>query len=189
MKRLFAVIFSVLILTAPYSLSIAAGGKLYRASNLWYEYDRAGKIKPIPSINYKKGIIIPAGTQVKDVTVTEGRRGSMVIDFVISKGGKKYAIHYQPKYHTGIDVEVYKKRLFTPKSFEALTKGFTKSEMKGVKNGKVTAGMRKKAVLVTYGYAPEHRTESIKSNVWLYWLDRFRTRKVAFNDKGVVVSE
>lgn len=189
MKKLFAGILTGVILLSGLSFATAGEGKLYTACNLWYEYDRAGNLKPIPGINYKRGIIIPAGTEVTGVTVSKGRRGTMVIDFVTAKDGKKFSIHYQERYHPGLDIETFKNRLFTSKTLSVLTKGFSKIEMKGVKGGKVTTNMRKKAVLVAYGYPPEHKTESIKSDVWLYWLDRFRTMRVVFNDKGVVISE
>lgn len=189
MKKIFAVILSGIILFSAVSLAVAAKGKLYTAYNLWYEFDKSGNIKPITGINYQRGIIIPAGTEVKNVVVGEGRRGAAVIDFQVAKDGKKYSIHYQSRYHPGVDIETFKKRLFTSQSRSVLTRGFTKTELKGVKSGKVTAGMRKKAVIVAYGYPPEHKTESTKSNVWIYWRNRFVTTKVVFNDKGVVVSE
>ncbi|MDH3976537.1 MAG: hypothetical protein OEV42_19915 [Deltaproteobacteria bacterium] len=189
MKKLGVLILSGIIFLWGTSFATAGKGTLYTAYNLWYEYDRGGNLKPITGINYKRGIIIPAGTKVKGVKTSSGRRGTMVIDFEVAKDGKKYVIHYQPKYHPGVNIETFKKRLFTSKPLSALTKGFTKREKKNIKLGKVTTGMKKKAVLVAYGYPPEHKTESTKSNIWIYWLDRFRTMKVVFNDKGIVISE
>lgn len=176
----FAFIFAG---TSPFSF---AGDKLYTSSNLWYELDRRGNVKAMSGINYKTGSIIPAGTEVTNVSIGRGRRGASKITFAAS--GKKLAISFQPKYHPGLDVKQFKDRLFTSKSLAKLTKGFSKKEMKCVNDGKVRKGIRKKAVLVTYGYPPEHETSSTDENVWKFWMNRFKTKLIHFDKGGKTIS-
>jgi len=46
--------------------------KLYTAHNIWYE---KGKEKALWCINFKTGIMIPTGTEVKDVRLTRAAAG------------------------------------------------------------------------------------------------------------------
>jgi hypothetical protein len=161
---------------------------LYTACNLWYE-----RANGISSINYKRGIRIPAGTPVQDVRIDVGsagsQRGKAVIRFVRKKDGASFAIVFEPRYHPKETVEDFKMRIFTTKDFESLTKGFTDTEMRAIRAGKLKIGMRRAAVLVAWGPPPEHKTPSLDANVWTYWLSRVPNwiKKVHFDSNGKTV--
>jgi hypothetical protein len=48
----------------------------------------------------------------------------------------------------------------TTKTLEELTEGMTDQKIQAIKHGTVLNGISKSAVLVAYGYPPEHRTGS-----------------------------
>ena len=60
--------------------------------------------------------------------------------------------------------------MFTNLSPEEAMKGFSKKERNAVKRGFLVGGMSKEAVLMAYGYPPEHRTPSLDSNDWTFGL-------------------
>lgn len=155
-------------------------GKLYTKCNIWHEESE------ISSINYKKGAIIAAGTEVKDVKAIEkGKlRKVQFLQFTLAKDGATFAIEFEPKYNPGMTVHDLKDRFFSEKDFAALTKGFTATEIDCIKKGILKEGMSKAAVLVAYGTPPPHKTPSLESNVWTYWRARMAEKKVYFDDKG-----
>lgn len=183
MKKKILIFLSLIAVSVLISTTALAAGGLYTSYNMWYEFDRIGNVKPMSDINYKKGTMVPAGTKVSKIDIGSGRRGASTINFTLAKG-RKMSIVFQPKYHPGLSVQQFKDRLFTSKSLAALTKGFTKKEKKSVKLGTLKVGLRKKAVLVAYGYPPEHETSSTKENEWKYWTSRFRTKIIYFDKKG-----
>lgn len=153
---------------------------LYTSYNMWYE-----KHDNLLSTNYKKGAMIPAGTKISVVSLSRGKeiRFRMADDKSV-----KYTIHFVANHHLGMSIEEFKDRLFMPQPLSELTKGFTEQELECVKYGRIEPGISKKAVLVAYGYPPEHQS-SIKGNRWIYWTSRFNSMVVLFNDKGLVEFE
>ena len=75
--------------------------------------------------------------------------------------------------------------MFTSKNFGQLTKDFNTSEIEAIKEGIIVIGMSKKAVLVSYGHPPEHKTQNLKnSSSWYYWMNRFRSKAISFDENG-----
>ena len=162
--------------------------QLYTACNLWYE-----RPNRISSINYKRGIRIPAGTPIRDVQIEVRRpddpRGNTLVRFVRIKDGMLFTLVFEPEYHPKETIEDYKRKVITAKDFEALTKGFTETELRAVRTRWPKVGMSKEAVLVAWGYPPKHRTPSLESKVWTYWLSRVpnRIKKIYFDSQGKTV--
>jgi len=63
------------------------------------------------------------------------------------------------------------------KNLDDLTQGMTAKEIEAIKTGSLCVGMSKAAVVVAYGYPPEHVTPSLDNDVWTYWMDRFRKKQ------------
>jgi len=156
----------------------ASPEKLYTAYNMWFENS-----ENFLAINYKKGMLIPAGTEVSNVGVASTKRTPMIA-FTTVKNGQTFNVGFVAKYHPGLSAQDYVKKMFTGKNFEALTAGMTQNEVKAIKEGRLVIGMSKAAVLVAYGYPPEHRTPSLSSNTWIYWIDRFRNKAILFDENG-----
>jgi hypothetical protein len=156
----------------------SAADRLYTACNFWYE-----KPDRMYSTGYQRGALLPAGSEVKDVS-----RSSRKLEFTDVKQNIKFSVEFISKHHPGVSADQWIDRVLTPRDFAALTKGLTASEIKAIREGKVQAGMSKKAVLVSVGYPPEVGTTSTDSDTWKYWRDRFRNYVVQFSNGKVTSS-
>jgi hypothetical protein len=185
MKIKLSMIIIVLILAGGFILSgcggshsikASAGQKLYTAFNMWYVM---GKEDDMFTINYKTGIMIPAGTEVSNIKVDEEE-----ILFSTVDDGKKYVVNFKAKFHPGKTTQDYARMMFSENDFDQLTKGMSKTEINGIDEGVILVGMSKKAVIVAYGYPPEHKTPSLNDNIWTYWLSKMKSTVIYFNDDG-----
>jgi len=185
---LVLVMVSLSSVNAPYAKSKGPKPKLYTAYNIW----RLPK-KEMYCINYKYGSnIIPAGTEVSNAKAIKhdlhnDELDNPFISFKIVKEGKTIEIKYRNKYHPGIKIEDYKKMMFTTKTFSEHTKGMTANEIRAIKAGVLVQGMSKRAVLVAYGYPPEHQTPTLNSNRWRYWTYLGDTKTVFFNKDDILI--
>ena len=183
MKRSLCNIVRVLIVIAIGCTFISIQGivkaqteqELYTSYNIWFE-----KPEKILSINYKRGAIIPAGTQVRDVKIITHRKKT-AITFTTVKENQVFNIYWRQKLHPGKTVQQFKDNLFTTMQFEELTAGMSNQEILAIRKGEPVKGMSKKALLVCYGPPPEHGTFSREQNVWIYWTSKFVRKKVFFD--------
>ncbi|MCP4372652.1 MAG: hypothetical protein GY797_31770 [Deltaproteobacteria bacterium] len=178
---LFFIMTGFVLFLTPLQGNAASGQKIYTAYNIWFE-----KPERIWSINYKKGAIIPAGTQVRDVEIITTNRRHKAIIFSAVKEKRAFSIFWIKKYHPGKTIQQFKKNLFTTKKFDELTSGMSEDEIAAIKKGEIVMGMNKKAVLVCYGPPPEHATFTQDHNVWTYWTSKFIRMRIYFNDDGKV---
>jgi len=165
----------VLVLASGLWNAASAADRLFTAYNVWFE-------QPIRvySTNYQKGNLLPAGSEVKDVS-----NSSRKLEFVDVRLNMKFSIEFIAKHHPGLTEEQWKNRFLTPKQFPELTRGLTAAEIKAIKAGEAKIGMSKKAVLVSVGYPPEVGTASTELDIWKYWRHRFGTYTVTFADGKV----
>ena len=104
---------------------------------------------------------IPVGTEVKDILIVGFSSDSNMgpddddlgskIQFVVVTTGKTFAIRCMPSYHPGKTIEDYLHNMFTAKPIDDLTREFEPYETNAVKEGVITQGIRKAAVLASYG--------------------------------------
>lgn len=160
----------------------APGPKMYTAYNMWFE----SPVKMF-STNYKKGALIPAGTEVTDIKVSGGRSPS--ITFKRVQENITCRVYFIPKHHPGLTVKQYASRMFTAQTFEEITQALTEEEIEAIKAGEIVPGMNRWAVIMAYGYPPEHRTSSLSSRQWVSWHDRFRSKTIVFDENGRTVIE
>jgi len=165
--------------------AVTAGSQYYTAYNIWRM-----KSHNMKCINYKFGNnILPAGTMVKDIgTGTDRQIQKPYIRFKTVYDNRSYRIFFTPNWHPGKSVKDYRNLMFTTQTFDELTAGMTDQEIQAIKLGTVVNGMSKNAVLVAYGYPPEHRTGSTYSNTWIYWRNKFNTFRVCFNDNDRTIN-
>jgi len=154
--------------------SLSGTGPYYTAYNLWYE-----KPERMYGINYQKGVLVPAGTEVHSIEI-----GSNSVKFKDVETGKQFVIILVKKNNPDLSIMEFTERLLTTQNFAELTRGLSPLEIENIKTGQITSGMSKKAVLISFGYPPRHRTSYLNSNVWLYWSSRFRSLKVEFDEQG-----
>ncbi len=162
--------------------------QLYTAYNIWYE---PGKEANLWCINYKTGMMIPAGTKVTNVALGRARKGKFSggsptsLSFITISDGKRYWVNINKKFHPGKSIDDYKAMMFTNKTFEELTNGLQKFEIEAIKKGVVVKRMSKEAVLISYGPPPEHRTPNYRdSHSWIYWMNRFKSKEIYFDENN-----
>ncbi len=157
--------------------------QLYTAYNIW-AYRNPDDMR---CINFKSSHhIIRAGTPVSDVKFLRSK--SRRPDKIIFKAeGNEVIINFYKKYHPGKNVESYKNLMFSTNTFDQLTQGMSKSEILAVKRGELVEGMSKRATIVSYGYPPEHETYNLEDNVWIYWMHKFKRKKICFDDNEKTV--
>ena len=157
----------------------SAADRLYTAYNVWFEQPTK-----VYSTNYQRGNILPAGSEVKDVS-----RSAKGLEFTDVKLNLRFTFEFVKDHHPGLTGEQWMARFLTTRDFAALSQGLTDAEIKSVKAGQVRAGMSKKAVLLAAGYPPEVATASTQLDIWKYWRHRFGSYLVRFSDGKVESSE
>ena len=173
MKKLSTLLLAGLVLMSFLPLRAQT---FYTAYNVWYEKPTA-----VYCINYQRGTMIPAGTEINNVEIA-GKR----LSFTIAKTGEKIVISFNSKYHgSEVTIQTFKDRLVTTKTFDQLTQGLKPFEIEAIRQGIAVKGMSKKAVLISFGYPPEHKTPSLDDNQWTYWRNRFVMFTVPFEDGSV----
>lgn len=186
---IFLVIFALLLVYVPSAMcgnivskteakDEITGEAYYTTANIWYE--NASKIY---STNYHRGAILPVGTRVTIKKI----RGDK-IQFVDEEGQSFKIIFLKKHSNKRIDIWAYFDQYFSKKN--PMRKGgpfqkFSKDEKDNIKMGEIAVGMSKAAVLMSYGYPPSHRTPSLESTKWIYWINRFVNRPVYFKDGKV----
>ncbi|HUJ17937.1 MAG TPA: hypothetical protein VL197_08080 [Nitrospirota bacterium] len=174
----------------------------FTTANIWYE-----KANDIPSTNYHKGRMLPIGTMVTKVSIRDGHASgrvsqssvlakkpdSMIVPMDITfedEHGEKFVITFLKKHASStMTVRDYFRQYFSRE--DPLREGgpvqqLTDAEKENVKNGVISIGMSKEAVLMAYGYPPSHRTPSIEDDHWIYWISRVSQKEVFFADGKVV---
>lgn len=171
------------------------GKVFYTTANMWYE-----RPDQIESTNYHKGTLLPVGTKVKITEVRDGTRpvtgGNLDPDMwklsiqFKDESGRPYEILYISRHaKEGTSIWDFFRRYFSENNPLAEGGAFTSltaEEQKRVKEGVIATGMSKKAVVMAYGYPPGNRTPSLEQDKWVYWISRFTTRAVYFNDNMVM---
>jgi len=165
-------------MSAEESSRLGDQAKLYTAYNLWYE-----KPDRMFVINYRRGIMIPAGTEVTAVRVKQSSR-KPTIKFKTASNRNEYTINFTPKFFPGVTIDEVNERLFSDKPLEERTAGLKPLEIEAIRKGQLVEGMCKEAVLIARGYPPSHETPSLDADVWYYWEGRFVKEVVRFDADG-----
>jgi hypothetical protein len=157
--------------------------KQYTAYNIWKHHEK----RHMRFINYKSGYdIIPAGTAVYDIEPRE--EYPYAIRFKIVESGEQVEIRFTKRWHPGKTVIDHARYLFTSKNFHQLTEDFNPDEIEAIKQGIVVEGMRKKAVIMSYGIPPEHKTPNLRSKEWIYWINSRKQKRICFDMEDKTIS-
>lgn len=148
----------------------------YTAYNIWYENP-----KKIYSINYKKGNLIPAGSEVDNLKLDFMQKS---LEFRVVEFNQVYKILFESKYFPNLDLWKFKDLTLTENNLDQLTKDMTSIDIDGIKNARIIKGMSKAAVLIAYGYPPTHLTTTLDMNIWIYWRSRWAKNLVEFDEQG-----
>lgn len=183
MKKNYTVIITlvlmfVLALTCSSLYAGSFSGKAYYTRvNIWYE-----RPNDILSTNYHRGVILPVGTKVSIHSINNRR-----IQFTPDGSGQMFTI-VNDKQTNKISIDELFNRYFSVEAVQAGVDGSfqaTEAERENIKDGIITIGMSKKAVLMAYGYPPTHKTPLLTSDIWYYWYARLHRVNVFFKDDKV----
>lgn len=172
MQLLRYLLAGLLILQAPLvfaDLASATGKTFYTKHSFKYEKNRYF------TTNYLRGIPVPINSKA---TILDYNRKNIIIRL---KNGNKIKIRNIQKFSQSTVEQIFE-RMFSAKPVSL--KKFKKKTRTNIKNGYVTIGMSKKAVLLAIGYPPGHETPSTDLDRWKYWKNRFDTIIYRFNSKG-----
>jgi hypothetical protein len=150
---------------------------LFSAYNIWYEKPNA-----IPSVNYKVGRMLSAGTPVRSAAV----KGSQIA--FVATDGAAYTVIFEAAKHPGMTIAEFKDRMLIPRNFAEMTREMTAVEVGCIRRGVVQPDLGKQAVLMAYGYPPEDQTPSVNSSIWQYSMSRSQTEAIRFDGNGMTTS-
>ena len=74
--------------------------------------------------------------------------------------------------------------MLTTETLETRTADMSELEKNAIAAGQISPGMSREAVLISWGYPPEHRTASLKSPSWIFWTSRFVNKTLVFGADG-----
>ena len=133
--------------------------------------------KTIPAVNYSRDVFIPVNSIV---TLMDEKNEDVVL---LQYDGKIISLENRKSY-TGLSEDGLINRMFgaTPVDLSY----FSDAERELIHSGKVKLGMSKESIILSRGYPPKHRTASLNSDVWRYWLNRFDSRNFIFKDNILV---
>jgi hypothetical protein len=147
---------------------------LFSAYNIWYE-----KPDAIPSVNYKVGRVLSAGTPIRSVAV----KGSQIA--FVATDGAAYTVIFEAGKHPGMTIAEFKDRMLIPRNFAEMTREMTAVEVGCIRKGVIQPDLGKQAVLMVYGYPPEDQTPSVNSSIWQYPMSRSQTDAIRFDGHGM----
>lgn len=175
-KRTLLILGITTLFSAVSFAAVMPGASYYTKANIWY----ASPLK-IPSTNYHVGSILPVGTKVDMISISDA-----LIVFKDQKG-IIYNIQYISKF-SGTSMMTYLNEYFSEKNILKSWgyKMMSKEDKANISMGSIAEGMSKKAVLMSYGVPPKHKTPSTDSSPWTYWTNRFRTKVITFGAKDTV---
>ena len=173
---LLILVLSTLFTAVSSFAAVMPGATYYTKANIWY-----ARPTKIPSTNYHVGTILPVGTKVDMISMSD--------DLIVFKDQKGiiYNIQFIPKF-SGPSLMTYLNAYFSEDNIlkSRTYKKMSKEEKANISMGAIAEGMSKEAVLMSYGVPPTHKTPSLESTPWTYWVNRFRTMVITFGTEDTV---
>jgi len=162
-----------------FTATASAWETAYTRYNIWREPHSR-----VWAINYKRGEMLPAGTEVRDVRINTGGFNDQYISFNRVSDGKLFHVYFRSKFHPGKTIADYRRFMFSNYPFSVQTNGMSDREIDAISRGVLVTGMSKKAVTMAYGIPPQHKTPNLNSNRWRYWTSRMVWKDICFSAAG-----
>lgn len=169
---------AAMLLGAQYaSAEIEKGDSLQTLVNLHPDPER----KTLSVVNFQlSGDLIPACTDIQ-VTKINRKRLHFTVD------GQEYVMEYDRNIRkAGIAFQDALAGFFGSSCDKQKMNSLSQKDKDGIKSGTASVGMTKDGVLFAMGPPPQHATNSLDANQWMYWINRFNRQRIEFDDKGVV---
>ncbi len=144
---------------------------LHTAYNIWYTDP-----EKIDSLNILKGEIIPFGTEVEIIYLSEKEFRFRTL----GEDSREFVMRYDQQKHM-IPAEEFIRKLFTTKNQIELAEGIRPLIYEKIKRGIVDKGMTKEEVILAYGHPAAYRTPSEEEDTWLFWTDYLVGKRLIFS--------
>lgn len=166
---LFALVFG--LTNGAAAVPAEKGERLYTQFSLFYEKDHH------ITTNYRKGTLVPVNTIVEFVKATRKRITVKIPSYNVT-------VNFENEEdYSGEKIEGIFKRTFARQPVDL--GAYSEEERSSIKQGIVTEGMSKEAVIKAMGYPPHHKTPTLDMDQWRYWKNRFDTMLVFFENGKV----
>jgi hypothetical protein len=184
MSRLPLLLAAAFLCTALLVTTMASAAEpMFTTYNMWYEVPNR-----MWTINYKRGNILPAGTEVKDIAVFKTESfPQQYITFRRATDNQLFKVSFIRKFHPGKKIGDYRQLMFSQHNFNEQTANFSEREINAITRGVLVTGMSKPAVVMAYGVPPQHKTPTMEANVWRYWTSRMVSKNICFGVDGTTV--
>jgi tRNA A-37 threonylcarbamoyl transferase component Bud32 len=150
----------------------ASGAERYTMVNLHPRGDF------LSTVNYQYAGLIPLCTRVRIDARSRNR-----LSFTVLRGGARYEYNYH-RSAGSFDADIA--RVFGTTCNRGRARQLPALDQQGIRSGQALPGMTKDGVILAIGYPPPHRTPSLQSDAWRYWVGRSATMLVQFRDGRVV---
>ncbi len=155
--------------------SMMNSGGVYTLVNLHPDMGRSR----LYAVNYQQQGLIPL---CSEVVLLEANKKVMV--FKMKDGGQKFSYYYHKA--AAEPFMDHLSRFFGRECDANKVKSMSKVDQDGIKQGVAIKGMTRDGVVLAMGYPPRHQTPNLEANTWKYWVNKFGTMRVVFNEKGLV---
>jgi hypothetical protein len=129
--------------------------------------------------NYWTGTLVPINTKVVLVSLASRK---MVLR--VEQTGKEFTVENVEKYsRRNMDLVVRNLLAQTPVPLGEFEERIANS----IRDGQPLIGMTKEQVIMSRGYPPGHKTPTLDSDIWIYWITRLTFVTYAF-ENGILTS-
>ena len=134
------------------------------------------------SVNYLQPGLIPVCSEIE--VVDQGRKKFV---FRVKATGRTYS--YLDHKQSAEPFEDHLRRFFGTACDQNRIDSLGQKDKNGILTGTVSRGMTKQGVIFALGHPPRlENPDPMKSLRWKYWVNRFDTKAIEFNDKGIVTT-
>jgi len=156
--------------------------KIYTAHNLWFTDP-----EKIESINYRKGEVIPFGTEVEVLSaILDNYSDDEKIVFKTVPEGKTYTIINRKKWRAKNEsIHTFLGQYFTTRTPEELCAGRSPELLKAMREGRIEIGMTRDDVVMTLGYPARHRNPIYEQDTWIFWIAPAESERIIFKNGKV----
>lgn len=157
----------------PVVLPFKKGNRLFLRTNLHHEK------REISAANFQLAGLLPLGTEIIVESIDRSRFRFQRVD---TKEKFVYEFHKQ----AGEDLNVHLSRVFSSEPVLLEEERFTALELEQIRAGQMAVGMSRLAVILAIGLPPKVENPELLSTSWRYWIKRFNTTKLVFDQDGIL---
>lgn len=158
---------------SPSQLPFKSGTILFLRTNLHHEK------REISAANFQLPGLLALGTEIKVESINRSQ-------FKFQRMDTKEKFVYEYHKQAGENLKTHLSRIFSTEPVFLPEDRLTAIEISGIRDGKVVIGMSRFAVILAIGLPPKQENPDLYAVSWRYWIKRFNTMKIVFDENGLV---